>query len=261
MCTATLRCGDGSLLLTVNRDERRDRAPEEAPRRIPGEPGRPAWLAPFDSASGGTWVGVNQRGVASCILNGYEPADEALRDDAAVPSRGSIIPRVLEEQDGVGPARLPGSLDFSAYPSFTLLVVSKEGGEVICWRRGVGLTREAVQPGWMLLTSSSWNEPEVALWRRRAFDDWLAAGSPEASGLPTLHMLAPAGAEASAPFMTRETSATRSITQLRVDGARGLATLAWWPRAGAGPIDPAHPGSVAVLELVAAALLGQDPPG
>src|SRR5262245_28271442 len=70
MCTVTLRCGAGSLLLTMNRDERYDRAPEEAPRRIPGEPGRPAWLAPFDCDAGGPWVGVNERGVARCLLNG-----------------------------------------------------------------------------------------------------------------------------------------------------------------------------------------------
>ena len=130
MCTVTLRCGAGSLLLTMNRDERFDRAPEEPPRLISGDASRPSWLAPFDSASGGTWIGVNQRGVASCVLNGYEPADEGLRTDPSVPSRGSIIPRILEEQDGVGPALLPGALDFSAYPSFTLLVASPDGGEI-----------------------------------------------------------------------------------------------------------------------------------
>ena len=147
MCTVTLRCGAGSLLLTMNRDERYDRAPEEEPRRIPGEPGRPAWLAPFDSASGGTWIGVNERGVCSCLLNGYEPEDEELRKDPAIPSRGSIVPRILEEQDGVGPARLPAALDFSAYPSFTMLVASMDGGEIVRWRRGSGLTREEHRAG------------------------------------------------------------------------------------------------------------------
>ena len=107
MCTVTLRCGAGAVALTMNRDERWERAPEEAPRRIAGDALRPSWLAPFDSASGGTWIGVNERGVASCVLNGYEPADKGLRGDPSVPSRGSIIPRILEEQDGVGPARMP----------------------------------------------------------------------------------------------------------------------------------------------------------
>jgi hypothetical protein len=261
MCTVTLRCGAEHLLLTMNRDERYERAPESAPRRIPGDPGRPSWLAPFDSASGGTWIGVNERGVASCVLNGYEPSDETRRGDPAVPSRGSIIPRVLEEQDGVGPARLPDALDFSAYPSFTLLVVARDGGEIVRWRRGAPLTRETILPGWTFLTSSSWNEPEVALWRSRAYDAWRAAGEPEADGLPTLHLAVDPGDEAKAPFMTREHSATRSITQVRVDGSRGVASLAWWPRAGVAAIDPRRPAASVELALASStAVLAQDRP-
>jgi len=91
MCTVTLRCGASSLVLTMNRDERLERSPEEAPRLISGDALRPSWLAPFDGASGGTWIGVNERGVASCVLNGYEPADEGLRGDPSVPSRGTIL--------------------------------------------------------------------------------------------------------------------------------------------------------------------------
>jgi hypothetical protein len=261
MCTVTLRCGAGSLLLTMNRDELLERAPEAAPRRIPGDAGRPSWLAPFDSASGGTWIGVNQRGVASCVLNGYEPSDDALRDNPAVPSRGSIIPRILEGLDGVGPARLPDALDFSAYPSFTLLVASKDGGEILRWRRGAGLTREVVVPGFTFLTSSSWREPDVALWRRQAFDSWRAAGEPETHGLPTFHVVAPAGDESSAPFMTRSEGATRSITQVRVDGSRGVASLTWWPRRGLTVIDPASPAASLDLELApSAALIADDEP-
>ena len=259
MCTVTLRCGAGSLLLTMNRDERFERAPEEAPRRISGDAARPSWLAPFDSGSGGTWIGVNERGVASCVLNGYEPADEGLRGDPSVPSRGSIIPRILEEQDGVGPARLPGGLDFSAYPSFTLLVASPDGGEIVRWRRGTGLTCENVRPGLTFLSSSSWNEPEVSVRRRRAFDAWRAAGEPEQDGLPTLHLVAPAGEEATASFMTRETTATRSITQVRVDSFGQVASLSWWPRHGVAAIDSENPGASLKLELApAAAFAGDD---
>lgn len=251
MCTVTLRCGGGSLLLTVNRDERWDRAPEQAPRCIPGEPGRPAWIAPFDSASGGTWIGVNDRGVAACVLNGYVPADDALRDDRSVPSRGSIIPRILEEQGGEGPARVLGTLDFSAYPSFTLLVASPEGGEIVRWSHGGSLTRERVPTGWSFLTSSSWNEPEVVAWRRQAFDAWRDAGAATIHDIPAWHLLAPHGEEGAAPFMTRTNGATRSITTVRVDAERGTARLVWWPRATADPIEVARPGGEIEMRLVA----------
>jgi hypothetical protein len=250
MCTVTLRCGAGSLLLTMNRDERLERAPEEPPRRIPGEPGRPSWLAPFDSASGGTWIGVNERGVASCVLNGYEPGDEALRGQPAVPSRGAIIPRILEEQDGVGAARLPEALDFSAYPSLTLLVVSRRGGEIARWRRGEGLGRETVGVGWTFLTSSSWNEPEVEIWRRERFDAWRADGERDDHGIPAVHLAVPDGRETWASFMTRATSATRSVTQIRIDSPGQVARLAWWPRRGAAVIDAASPAAEIALPLV-----------
>ncbi len=250
MCTVTLRCGAGSVLLTMNRDERYERGPEEPPRVIPGDPGRPAWLAPFDSESGGTWIGVNDRGVVSCILNGYEPADEHLRAIPGVPSRGSIIPRILEQQEGTGPVRLPDALDFSAYPSFTLVVAAKDGGEIVRWRRGIGMTRESIPTGITFLTSSSWDEPEVTASRRRAFEAWRAAGEPSDLTLPLLHLEVPEGEQASAAFMTRDRSATRSITQIRVDLARGLAHLAWWPRkAGAPSVDAASPEAVVDLAL------------
>jgi transport and Golgi organization protein 2 len=251
MCTVTLRCSGGSLLLTMNRDERWDRAPEQAPRFIPGEPGRPGWIAPFDSASGGTWIGVNDRGVGACVLNGYAPADDALRDDPSVPSRGSIIPRILEEQGGDGPARVPANLDFSAYPSFVLLVASPHGGEIVRWEHGGALTRERVGTGWSFLTSSSWKEPDVTAWRRRAFESWLEAGAPTVYEMPSWHLLAPTGEEAMAPFMTRPNAATRSITAVRVAAERGSARLIWWPRVTSDPIDAARPGGAIEMALVA----------
>lgn len=249
MCTVTFRCGGGSLLLTMNRDERRERAAEQPPRAMRGGSGRPAWAAPFDGESGGTWIGVNERGVAACLLNGYAPADAELVGRRDVPSRGSIIPRILEDPTGEGPARLGATLDFSAYPSFTLLLVTKEGGEVLRWSHGGTIERETVGPGWTFLTSSSWNEPEVSRWRRRAFDDWLASGAPMEHGVPAVHVLAPAGEEGRAAFMTRERSATRSIAQVRVSPGAATAELRWWPRRETDPVDLGTPGGTVALDL------------
>lgn len=249
MCTVTLRCGGGSLLLTMNRDERRDRAAEQPPRAVNGGSGRPGWAAPFDGESGGTWIGVNERGVAACLLNGYAPADAELVGRRDVPSRGSIIPRILEDRAGDGPARLGDTLDFSAYPSFTLVVVTKDGGEVLRWRHGGTIEREPVGDGWTFLTSSSWNEPEVARWRRQAFDAWLASGAPMEHGVPAIHVLAPDGDERRAPFMTRERSATRSIAQVRVPLGAATAELRWWPRRGTEPVDLEVPGGTVSLGL------------
>ena len=233
----------------MNRDERLDRAAEEPPRRIPGEVDRPSWMAPFDGATGGTWIGVNDRGVAACLLNGYSPADEALRGKPGVPSRGSIIPRILEDQDGSRPVALRDAIDFSAYPSFTLLVVSADGGELVQWSHGGRIEREPVEEGWTLLISSSWREPEVARFRREAFEAWRREGERDVEGLPVLHLLAPRGDERSAPLMTREDAATRSITQVHVAAGAGEAWLRWWPRRQGEVPDPHHPGAVMSLAL------------
>ena len=60
------------------------------------------------------------------------------------------------------------------------------------------------------------------------------------------------------PFMTREDSATRSVTQVRIDGSRGVASLSWWPRRGVAVIDPASPDASLDIELAAAAALIAD---
>jgi hypothetical protein len=53
-----------------------------------------------------------------------------------------------------------------------------------------------------------------------------------------------------AAFMTRDESATRSITQVRLDGSRGVVSLTWWPRAVNASIDPAAPGARLEMPLV-----------
>ena len=61
MCTVTWLIQDESYLLLFNRDERRDRAPELAPR-IHLQPAR--YIAPLDGAAGGSWMTCR----APCVL-------------------------------------------------------------------------------------------------------------------------------------------------------------------------------------------------
>ncbi|HVQ35647.1 MAG TPA: hypothetical protein VMT33_06510, partial [Candidatus Bathyarchaeia archaeon] len=191
--------------------------------------------------------------VAACILNGYGRLDGGLRGRPGVPSRGSIIPRILEDQDGSGPVALRDGIDFSAYPSFTLLVVAPRGGEIVRWSHGEGIAREAVPEGWSVLTSSSWDEPQVARFRRAAFASWLEEGALDVEGVPLVHLQVSPGMDYQSPFMTRDDSATRSITQVRVALDSGEASLSWWPRPGRAAIDPHHPGAVLTIPLAAPA--------
>jgi uncharacterized protein with NRDE domain len=68
MCTVTVLRSPERLLLTMNRDERRTRGEELAPRKAGGG-SSPAWIGPADGAKGGTWFGANDRGIMACLLN------------------------------------------------------------------------------------------------------------------------------------------------------------------------------------------------
>ena len=90
MCTLSIIVtAPGEFTVGFNRDEK--------PRRDEGAPAargaRRRYLAPVDLASGGTWIAVNDAGIAFAILNRSEPR---VGDAAAGLSRGRIVPSVAE---------------------------------------------------------------------------------------------------------------------------------------------------------------------
>ena len=73
MCTATWIAEEDGYELFFNRDELLTRGRERPPKnRVSGGV---RYVAPSDSDSGGTWIGVNDRGVTLCILNYYPERD------------------------------------------------------------------------------------------------------------------------------------------------------------------------------------------
>lgn len=248
MCTVTIRRDARGVLLTMNRDERVDRAPERAPLLMSA--GGETWAGPLDGEAGGTWLGVNAHGLAAALLNGYQAGDD--RRPADAPSRGGIIPLLLGR--GVPDAAhewLRAEFDPRPYASFDLLLAWPGGGVRHTWR-GERLTCTELDAPWAVFSSSSWRTAEVLGWRRERFAAWLNEGARFAGELPEYHLLHPAGREAWAPLMTRPSSHTRSITQVRVDAAAGEIRLNYWSRPGAGGAMPAQPDVTLRLEHAAA---------
>jgi hypothetical protein len=252
MCTVTVLRDPDRLLLTMNRDERRTRGDEIAPREAGGG-GRPAWIGPADGAKGGTWFGANDRGVIACLLNAYAAGDLALlgRDD--LPSRGGIIPRLLEHGPDLARSWLRDGLDPSPFPSFTLAVVAPDWGEVYSWRLDRGVAVSAVPSGWSMTTSSLWRSGEVVAWRQARFEEWLLAGATEIAGVPAFNLLEVAGRREWSPLMTRPISITRSLTQAELRAGADCLVLRYWRRDGESSIPPGEPTAVAELELAKAA--------
>lgn len=93
MCTlivASRLSDELPLVIAANRDERLDR-PSEPPHFWADRP----IVAPRDLRSGGTWLGLNKRGLFVGVTNrfGSQPPDPGRR------SRGQLVLDALEEQD------------------------------------------------------------------------------------------------------------------------------------------------------------------
>jgi len=249
MCTVVFRYEAGRLLLAMNRDERRGRAPE-VPPDVQGD--GPLLLAPRDGEKGGTWIGVNDRGVAACILNGYGHGDLDMLTRPGVPSRGRIIPTLLRSDCSDLAAWVQCDLQAELYPSFTLLVWTPGGGMHVRWRLDEGLGWGSLaEATWGMESSSAWRTKQVLAWRRGLFDQWIDDGAPFEGRLPSFNLKEVAGRAEWSPFMSRPFSATRSITVVDVDRERGRAQLLWWPRPGDGRISPTEPRASLSLDIAA----------
>lgn len=109
MCTVSIvPLGDGFRLL-CNRDERIGRPVAAPPSRV--AVGGVEAIFPIDPQSGGTWIGVNEAGLAIALLNRTQVA-LARTDSRSTPtdvgsvlrrtgerSRGEIVPRLLAARD------------------------------------------------------------------------------------------------------------------------------------------------------------------
>jgi len=248
MCTVTVLRDPRRALVTMNRDERWSRAPERSPA-VRVSSGGVRWIGPADGERGGTWIGASELGVAACLLNGYAPEDLELlgRDD--VPSRGEIIPALLDRPPGDAVRWLEGGLDTSPYPSFTLLALTPEAGVELSWRRPRSIRRRPLPDGWSLASSSFWRTSEVLGWRRDRFRAWLEGGAAEVAGVPTFNLLEAPGLREWSPLMTRALSATRSVSQVDLRPGDGAVELRWWPRHGDGGVDPARTAAALRMDL------------
>jgi len=229
MCTLTVLRDADRVLVTMNRDERRDRAPEISPRVSVDHSTGVAWAGPRDGAAGGTWMGANEFGVVACLLNQYASGSAPPRDPSR-PSRGAIVPALLARGSwGNGLAWLDSDFDPTAYDGFRLVLVNAEETVLVVWT-GTG-DLEIMRPPTerFFLSSSSWNQEEVLPWRRARFEEWCAAGAKATHRIPSIHLLRSEGMESWAPLMAREHSATRSITQVDLGRHGHGLRVRWWP--------------------------------
>ncbi len=168
-------------LLLANRDELKSRLPASPPRVQTGRGIR--YAAPADGDAGGTWIGVNELGVAVDLLNARLAGPE--RPDDAYASRGTLVRGMLDAGgvDEVG-ARLSDQ-DLERFRGFRLAAF-EPGRRPRLWRwDGEALRRES--PVEAPLFSSPIEDGEVGRARRRTFERRLGGRAPDEATLLELH--------------------------------------------------------------------------
>lgn len=118
MCTTVILRRPGHawpLILAANRDEMRNR-PWQAPGRH--WPSRPDVVAGLDEEAGGSWLGVNDHGVAAAILN----RRGSLGPQVGKRSRGELVLEALDHADAGSASKALSHLDPLAYRSFNLVI-------------------------------------------------------------------------------------------------------------------------------------------
>lgn len=129
MCTVTIvpkADSSDAFRMACSRDEQHGRAPALPPQRR-DHAGVQA-LLPIDPASDGTWVGVNEHGLALTLLNYNLPEPPVGRDR----SRGQVIPRLLNAQSVDAVVQGLEAIERERMMPFRL--VACDGDSLMLWR-------------------------------------------------------------------------------------------------------------------------------
>ncbi len=232
MCTLTWIALERGYELYFNRDEKLTRARGLPPKRFDSQRG--AWLAPADPDGGGTWIGVNDRGLSLALLNGYKRADDAQRQWR---SRGLLVQELLELRDVRAFEERLRALELGAYRSFTLFALDPRAAPLAANWDGAALAFEAHASGGPPLCSSSLDPTGAAKARRELFARWReAAGGVDAELLQRFHASHLPERGPLSPCMHRADAMTQSFTRIRCEGAR--VELSYSPGAPCLALEP-----------------------
>ena len=245
MCTVSaVHSPDGTALrIVINRDERRLRMQAQPPARFSAYGAGAVW--PVDPEAGGTWVAVNDRGLAFALLNVWAPERYPVQD--APVSRGAVIPYLVraagvedaERRFVSGPARWPCR-------PFKVLVASRDRLVLLSPQGATDLDAP------MVLGTSSLGDELVEAPRRALFEELLASSADAWQAQDRLHRHAWPDRRHVSVLMSRADACTVSRTEIvltREGGEMRYAALRdGWPIGVATP-----PLSIGRVRAIAAA--------
>lgn len=170
MCTVTIvpkPNRQGAFRMACSRDESHGRSPALPPTSHTFRQTKA--LMPTDPESGGTWVGVNEHGLALTLLNCNLPKPPTGRDL----SRGGVIPSLLHAESLAQLVGLASGIDRQRMMPFRL--VACDGRTVLLWRSTEPI-EQAECAAWdgvpVMFTSSGLGDHVVETPRRALFEGW-----------------------------------------------------------------------------------------
>ena len=166
MCTLSfLRLSSGYSLM-MNRDESPLRPQSDELRQVAlGQMGNA--LYPVDPVSQGTWIGVNDRGLAFALMNQY-PSGYQFRPGS--PSRGRLIPEALFGRSAGGGLERVAAMELLQTPPFQLLGFEDGHAPLAILWDGSHLERRLYPDGALQLSVSPINDKQALLTREAQFD-------------------------------------------------------------------------------------------
>lgn len=219
MCTATWIVRPDGFDLLFNRDERRERAAADPPRIVTN--GTVRALAPRDGEQGGTWIGVNELGLALALLNRYDgdPAAIPRRADDETVSRGAIVTRMLAARSADAALRRLREDDLGLFRPFDLLALAPGDHP---WRAswdGARLEVSSLGDADRPLVSTSIAGGDVTDARRAAYGR-IAGPAPDVGRLLAFHACHWPERGPRSPCMHRDEAATVSASRITVGPRR-----------------------------------------
>jgi hypothetical protein len=229
MCTVSVIHAP-TLRIACNRDELLTRSEALPPRIV--RCGDQLAVMPIDPASGGTWIAVNDAGVAFTLLN-VNPAERPPPPCDSV-SRGLVIPSILHHASA---SEVQDTLDAHRHEPFRLIVVDDCALLECVWdgeRLRTNLRERDGRPE--MFTSSGLGDRLVTGPRSRLFESFRRDGDFTAARQEQFHRHRWADAAHLSVCMSRREARTVSYATIEVTPQHVvLSYLAGGPDADAGP--------------------------
>lgn len=231
MCTLSWKPLDDGYMLFFNRDEQRSRPVALPPRTFEANGVR--YLAPTDTARGGTWLLVNEHGLSLGLLNHASAMRLAPTHPA---SRGWLPQHAADCLDAEAAIKRIAARRLDDVPPFHLIAADAVGASLLTWD-GLDCTTTQLAADGYLLTTSSYRPELIANTRLTTFArDVGDMASASVEQLATFHEYR--GEDAAAGIrMSRPDACTHSIARIEMSCGRQSVRFTYQPQAEVSP-DP-----------------------